>query len=244
MQVWQNERMECPNCQAELKPEKIGSTVYWRCASCGALWFDNKESDFLSEEEAAKLNKIKKQPSFSRLNYTCPRDKTKLKYDGYYYRCYSCGGLMASSASILEEKMAKRQRLASTLKKPISFSQMKNVVIFALAVLFVGVNVSLVNGLRHRLTLETQAQQVKSTLQIHAVNQDKLALYFNTEEPYRTTALFKSADRQWEQVINPNYSLNHFLIVSRPSKATKVQVRLQSVKNEEYLTEEVALEPR
>ncbi len=236
--------MECPNCQTELKPEKIGSTVYWRCGSCGALWFDNKESDFLSEEEASKLNKINKQPSFGQLNYTCPRDQSQLKYDGHYYRCYSCGGLMAAPASILEEKMAKRQKLVSTLRRPISFGQMKQVVIFALAILFVGINVSLVNGLRHRLSLETQAQQIKSDLKIHIVSQNKLALYFNTEEPYRTTALFTSADKQWEKIINSNYSLNHFLIVDKPAQATKVQVRLQSVKNEEYLTEKVQLEPR
>jgi len=52
MQIWQNDAMKCPNCSKPLQPEKIGSTVYWRCSSCGALWFDNKENDFLTEDEA------------------------------------------------------------------------------------------------------------------------------------------------------------------------------------------------
>jgi len=233
--------MKCPNCQKELKPERIGSTVYWRCHSCGALWFDNKENDFLTEEEAKELAKYKKQPTFGKLKYLCPRDKQALKYEKHYYHCYVCGGVMASAKAILEEKKSARRQWAENFQKPINLSQLKQVVIFALIILFVGLNISLVNALKQRYSLTIQAKEIKNNLQIRQINRSKLALYFTTDEPCQTTAVFENSQKSWEKVINPNYSLNHFLIVNKPELETTVRVKLRSIKNEETFSEKVAL---
>lgn len=237
MQLWQNENMKCPHCGASLKPEKIGSTVYWRCHSCGALWFDNKESDFLTEEEAEKLLSLRPQASFSKLKYHCPRDKHELKYDDYYLRCYSCGGLLTNAQAILEEKQAKKTKLSAQLTKPMRLSQLKNVVIFASIALFLVINFQLFNSLRNRLTSSTQAQQIQANLQIKQINQNKLAVYFTTEEPYRAKAVLKNKNRQWEVIISPEYTLNHFLLMNKPKTATTITIKLISLKNELTLSQ-------
>ncbi len=241
MQIWQNDAMKCPNCSKPLQPEKIGSTVYWRCSSCGALWFDNKENDFLTEDEAKKLSGLSPQPSFGKLEYHCPRDKSPLKFDQYYYRCYTCGGVMAAGGGILEEKTRKRAQTMPNIKKPIGLNQMKHVVIFALAIVFVGLNISLVSSLRHRYSLTTQASEIESNLQIRTVSKSKLAIYFTTTEPYRTTAKFTNSQKSWEKMINSSYSLNHFLIVEKPELPTTVEIQLVSIEGASHQTKPVAL---
>jgi Zn-finger nucleic acid-binding protein len=233
--------MKCPNCGASLSPEKIGSTVYWRCKNCGALWFDNKECDFLTEEEAVKLSKLEPEPSFSKLKYFCPRDKKPLKFDNHYYRCYSCGGILTSANAIVEEKRARREQFSSGSSKPVSFSQMKGVVIFAAVILFLVINFNLINNLKSRLTSTTQAHQVETGLQIRKLNQNKLVLYFTTEEPYRSKAIFKNNKREWKQTISPEYTLNHFLIINKPDLQTTVKIELTSIKNEIQFTKPIVL---
>ena len=235
--------MKCPNCGASLKPEKIGSTVYWRCKECGAFWFDNKESDFLTEDEANKLKELGPQASFSKLKYQCPRDQKTLKFDDHHYRCFSCGGLLTNATAIVEEKKTKRQELSPNLSKPMNLKQLKNVVIFASVALFLIINFNLFNLLKNRLTSTTQAQQIQTNLQIHQLGQNKLALYFTTQEPYRSVAVFKNAKREWELTISPEHALNHFLIVDKPAIRTTVQVRLYSLKKEQELTQPIELTP-
>lgn len=241
VQLWQNESMKCPNCGASLKPEKIGSTVYWRCSTCGAFWFDNKESDFLTEEEAEKLKSLRPQASFSKLKYACPRDNKPLKFDDHHYRCYSCGGLLTNAQAIIEEKQSKQEQFSKRMVKPLSLSQLKKVVIFASIALFLAINFNLFNALKHRLSSSTQAQQITTNLQIHRINQNKLAIYFNTQEPYQTFALFKNQSREWELPISPEYTLNHFLIVEQPKQKTMVQIKLVSLQEEIEITKPIEL---
>lgn len=217
--------------------------MYWCCKECGALWFDNKESDFLTEDEAVKLQSLEPQASFSKLKYLCPRDKEPLKFDDHHYRCFSCGGLLTNATAIVEEKRAKRQELSPNLSKPMSLSQLKTVVIFASIALFLIINFNLLGLLRHRLTSTTQAQQIQTDLQIHQLSQNKLALYFTTQEPYRAVAVFKNVKREWELPISNEHALNHFLIVDKPTTPTTVQIRLYSLKNEQEITQPVNLAP-
>jgi len=148
---------------------------------------------------------------------------------------------MAAGGGILEEKTRKRAQTMPNIKKPIGLNQMKHVVIFALAIVFVGLNISLVSSLRHRYSLTTQASEIESNLQIRTVSKSKLAIYFTTTEPYRTTAKFTNSQKSWEKMINSSYSLNHFLIVEKPELPTTVEIQLVSIEGASHQTKPVAL---
>lgn len=233
--------MNCPNCQQELRPEKISSTVYWRCHNCGVLWFDNKENDFLSEAEANMLNQLKPRAHLDKQNYRCPRCCKKLKYDAYYFRCFHCGGVLGSSLEIVAEKKAKTRAFSSNLNKPFRLGQLKYVVMITLVAVFLGVNYILLTNLSQKVSIQTQAQQVESNIRIQPVTQNRLAVFFSTSEPYSSSLLFENAKGTWEQAISTAPAISHFLIIERPSEPTTVKIRLVSFSHEEFLTQPISL---
>ena len=234
--------VKCPNCSHELKPEKINSTVYWHCHECGALWFDNKENDFLTLEEAQKLDDGK-DVSLSRLKYSCPRDEKPLKYDSYYYRCFSCGGVLTSPSAVVQEKTERATRFKPNLKRPLTLSQLKYVAIFASVAIFIGVNVVLFNNLKEQISIETQAKEIASQIRVRSVGKDKTAIYFSTSAPYKSGARFQNTLGKWSQPISTEPTINHFLIINTPSQLTKLTVKLTSVKNEEELSQAIEIRP-
>ncbi len=148
---------------------------------------------------------------------------------------------MTGAEAIVKEKQDKRKQFSRKLTKPLHFSQLQKVIIFASIAFFLAINFNLFKLLQQRLPISTQAQQIGSNLQIQTINQDKLAVYFNTNEPYRTYALFKNPTRQWELVISPEYTLSHFLILTKPKLKTTIQIKLVSLENQIELTKPIVL---
>ena len=243
MQIWQNDTyyMNCPNCKSAFKPEKIGSTVYWRCSKCNALWFDNKENDFLTLEEANTLKKLAPDCSFSKINYSCPRCNKPLSFDKHYFRCYSCGGVLSSSTAIFDEIKAKTTNFASKIAKPFNISQLKYVAVLGMIIAFIGINFYLFNSFANKMSIQTQAEQISTNIRIQKINNQKLAIYFASTEPYQSVAIFSSDSEKWEKTISKELSLNHFLIIDIPKKPTTLTVRLISANQEELTTVPMAL---
>jgi len=235
--------MKCPNCQNELAPEKIGSTVYWKCGECGALWFDNKENDFLTLDEAEKLQKENPQTSFSQIEFRCPRDHKELKFDSHYFRCFSCGGVLTNAKAIVEEKTAKAKEMAVASGRPFTLGQLKYVTIFTTISVFLGINYFILKNLNTKITTASQAAEVANNIALRSVNDNKLAIYFSTDKPYRSAALFRSPSHEWQQSINDHPETNHFLIIEQPSEVTELRVRLTSTSGEAQLSEVVKIAP-
>jgi Zn-finger nucleic acid-binding protein len=244
MQICDNDEvMKCPNCTKELAPEKLGSTVYWKCSKCGALWFDNKESDFLTLEEAEMLEKENPQTSLSQIEFSCPRDHKELKFDGHYFRCFSCGGVLTTAKAIVEEKSAKAKELSGQINRPFTLSQLRSVTIFAAVTLFLGINYFLLQNFRTKITTASQAAEIAHNIALRPVNNNKLAIYFSTDEPFRSAAIFQNSSQEWQQSINDHPETNHFLIIERPTELTNLRVRLTSPKGEAQLSEVVKIAP-
>ena len=49
--------MNCPKCQSPMTPVKVGIVEVDRCTSCGGLWFDSLEEEWLkTPADAAALD--------------------------------------------------------------------------------------------------------------------------------------------------------------------------------------------
>jgi len=235
--------MKCPNCAKEMRPEKIGGTVYWKCAKCGALWFDNKENDFLTLSEAEMLEKDNPQTSFSKVELYCPRDHKELKYDKHYFRCYSCGGVLTSAKAIVSEKTARAKEFSQSANRPFTLGQLKYVTIFTSIAVFLGINYFILKNLNTKITTSSQAAEISKSIALRPVSNGKLALYFATAEPFYSAALFKNSAKEWQQAISDHPGTNHFLLIEQPTEITLLRVRLTAESGESQLSEEIKIAP-
>ncbi len=232
--------MKCPHCQTLLEPQKIGSVVYWACPKCHALWFDNKENDFLTLEETTELQAKYKKSSLTKEEYNCPRCNKPMSNNLTYHHCYSCGGVLYESKNLVEESETKTKEYTARIKntlKPLQLSQLKSVVIVVGLLVFVGLNVSIFSKLGQKTTIQSQASAIKKQLRFQKVGNGKMAVFFTTEEPFISTAMFSTKSTQWTVEINKEPSVTHFLLFKEPTELTEVKVRLESLKKEITETE-------
>lgn len=235
--------MKCPSCQHEFKPGKIGSTVYWVCGKCYALWFDSKENDFLTIAESEFL--AGKYPSrklrFEAKKGICPRDKHELQLDDFHYHCYICGGILTTAAQIVAEKLEKAEKY-STLssqsnKSRFKFSDFKNVVVMGSVAIFVFLNVVIFKNLSNRITIQSQASEVKTNIRIQKVGDNRIAFFFTTDRPLMSELEFQNDQTTWKLAISAQPSLTHFVLADIPPRDTSFVVKLTSKDNEVITTE-------
>jgi Zn-finger nucleic acid-binding protein len=245
LKFWQNLiYMKCPHCKTTLEPQKIGSVVYWACPKCHALWFDNKENDFLTLEETNKLQAKYNKNSLTKEEYSCPRCNKIMSNNLTYHHCYNCGGVLYESDNLVEETLTKTNKYTAKIKntiKPLQFGQLKSVVIVVGLLVFVSLNVSIFNKLGKKTTIQSQASAIKKQLRFQSVGNNKMAVFFTTEEPFISTALFSNSSSNWTVEINKEPSVTHFLLFEQPNEATQVKVELKSLKNEKIETETIAI---
>ena len=235
--------MHCPNCKHSLKPEKIGSTVYWKCKQCNILWFDNKENDFLTLEEAEQLTQGKSQLELVDKTYLCPRCHKKLNEDTYYYRCYQCGGVLTDSQGLIEEKQNKITQVGQSVKpKPLRLSQFKSVVVVAGILVFFGLNLVIFSHFNNRSSYQSQASSITKEIRFQPINDQQLAIFFTTEQPYLSEAEFSASGRVWNKNISTQSSLTHFLIIESPLSETNLIIKLKTPdNNQEFKTESITV---
>ncbi len=237
--------MICPNCKTEMTPQKIGSTVYWACPKCHTLWFDNKESDFLSIEETETLVKMYSKSHLPNKDYRCPRDNRKLSKNTYHYHCYQCGGLLTTPAELKREKEDKARQFAKDMRTqkglPLRLSDLRSVVIVMGVLLFAGVNTFIFTRLNKKISVQSQAQEIESQIRFQKVNNDQLAIFFTTAEPYASSVKFNASGETWTETISEEPTLAHFLIVKAPPARTMLEILLEPVEGQEFTTAPISV---
>lgn len=221
--------MNCPNCQYELKPKKIENTVYWCCDNCQALWFENKESDFLTLEETKLLHKLYPKTLLLNKKYKCPRCNKELYKEKYQFHCHSCGGSLTSSSKLVEEKKAYALKYKKT--RPITLSQIKSVIVMAALALFFMLNYTIFTNLGKRRGLASQASEIVNNVRIQTLNNQQVMIFFNTENPYISEAQFHNQSRSWIVPINKNPGLTHFLLIDKPKSPTRLVIKIRTTDN-------------
>lgn len=222
--------MNCPNCTHELHPQHIGSVAYFRCTKCNSLWFDNKESDFLTLDEVTALNDEFPGHTFEKKAYTCPRCHKAMTREDYGYHCYFCGGVLTSAQSLLKEKAKKTKQME---KRFAGMPSLRNVVIVSAVFLLVGLNYTIITNLINKKTnLQTQAAEINKFVKVQKVGK-QAAVFFTTNELSRSEIVVKDMDRSGQPTvktleISTEPSLTHFVLVPLPTKNTKLIVRFIS----------------
>ncbi len=231
--------MHCPNCQHELKPKKIASTVYWVCDKCQALWFENKESDFLTLQEARRLHKLYPKALPLNKKYKCPNCHKELYKETYHFHCHSCGGNLTSAVKLVQEKRS--YALQYQKDRPVTLSQMKSIVIMAALALFFLLNYSIITNLGKRQNLASQASEIVNNIRVQSLSNRQVIIFFNTENPYKSEARFQSQGRNWTIPINQQPGLTHFLLIDSPKAPTQLVIKITSLDNLSIETKPIEL---
>ena len=143
--------MICPHCTHELEPQKMGSTVYWLCGSCNALWFDNKETDFLSLDEAKSLTELHNPAVLDHENTCVFIVKTSLQRT-LFLHCYTCGGI--TSCELLVAEAGTSRRAFKNARLPL---KTRTVVILGVLGIFAVLTAPFSTSF-HKTTVTTQAR--------------------------------------------------------------------------------------
>jgi Zn-finger nucleic acid-binding protein len=222
--------MFCPNCQTEAKPEKVQSLVYYRCNNCQALWFDNKDSDFLTLSEAEAIKNSSPSNVVFKQQIICPNCDKQLQVLGkQQFQCYQCGGILTSATQIFKDRLKK----ITEAGRHSSFSkqQLRNVVVLGLLVGFIGLNYLLVKDLSQQRQRVVKAQVLGTNIRVQHLNNQQVAIFFTTEDPYysilylqKTDGLIKAFPINQKQ---PSYT--HLLTMEAPKKGERVEITLLSI---------------
>ncbi len=219
--------MICPHCTHELEPQKMGSTVYWLCGSCNALWFDNKETDFLSLDEAKSLTELHNPAVLDHEKYLCVHCKKRLYKEPYFLHCYTCGGVLTSCELLVAEKQERAEELSK--KRPFAFKDLRTVVILGVLGIFAVLNVTLLNKLSTKTTVTTQASDLK--VQVQYVGKNKLAVFFSTEKQLRSTLVIRLRNGKVQTItMSDEPSYTHFAVIDKPEN-NEAEIILREVKN-------------
>lgn len=217
----------------------MGSCVYWSCASCHTLWFDNKENDFLTLEETEAL--AKKFPKKTTLgkNYSCPRCNQELYKDDYYFRCSTCGGVLSEPSALAKEQMNKAKRYAKDGR--FTLSQIRSVVVLAAVFVFFGINYVMISAMQRKSTIQTQAAELLNSVHVRNVSNNQMALFFTTDQPLMSAAHFYTPARQWNTVINQSPRIDHFIVFDKPDESATVTIILSDTTGRRVASQEINL---
>lgn len=232
--------MNCPHCHKELVPQQLGSTVYWGCESCHVLWFDNKESDFLTIDEAQMLHDTYPEKLVLGKSYQCPRCNEALYKDAYYLRCATCGGVLTDGASLVKETQQKAKKFIASGR--LTLAQVRSIVVLGAIFIFFGINYVILSTLQHKSTLQTQAAELKTNVHVRNVNNSQMALFFTTDRPYISVAHFYTRSTQWDMVINKEPRIDHFVIFDKPTEQTSVTIILSDVTGKTVSSKEISID--
>lgn len=232
--------MYCANCKKELIPQHQGNIAYWACTQCHLLWFDNKESDFITLEEAEKIYATFPKAVLKKTNYSCVRCHKNMTYEHSEYRCYFCGGMLTTAKHLLNEKRTKADKISK--QKYFSLPHFKTVAIMSALVLLIGVNIGIFNNLGQKTTIASQASEIDKFIRIQRVNNKQIAVFFTTNELCTTQAIIATTQPngtiQTSMLdISTEPSLTHFILLPIPENKTMLTIRFTTKQTDVQVTD-------
>ena len=232
--------MNCPNCHKEMAPQQLSSSIYWSCESCDALWFDNKENDFLTLDEAEILQKSYPERISPTKSYQCPHCNEALYKDPYYFRCSTCGGVLSDAHGLVKDTQQKASRFMKLGR--LTLAQIRSVVVVGALVAFFSLNYVIFKTLERKSTIQTQAAELATNIHIRNVNNNQMALFFTTDRPYTSVAHFYTRSIKWETLINKEPKIDHFVVFDKPAEPASVTIVLTDTKGKTVSSKEISID--
>lgn len=117
--------MLCPECNATLSPIQLttatGNVVLDYCATCGGIWSDQGEINFVKLKDLGPLSRLLPQkPQHPTIQYhLCPKDRNTLELfkgesvpaDISIFRCQVCGGIFFPEGTLPNFKHAQESKI-------------------------------------------------------------------------------------------------------------------------------------
>lgn len=202
--------MFCPDCNQKLLPLTLktdtGNITIDYCASCGGVWADQGEVNFIKEKDLGSLKSVLPLDYIPVLNpsHFCPRDREKLtlfKSESVpqnleIYRCQKCSGIWFPQNSFLTFKEAQATKLDYFKKWNIPLHSIYAILlpVLLIAVMTGGIAATLI-GLKDGTDTRTRAKDVLSEPLVVSPEDGQVLISFST---------YKEATTKIKYWLNPN----------------------------------------
>ncbi len=189
--------MLCPECNHPLLPIEVKSLTQNvqldYCGSCGGVWTDSGEINFIDEKElAAVAGLLPKFPVHSQIQYNlCPRDRATLaifKAESIpvnldVLRCPTCGGLWFPDSNILKFKKAQEVKLNYFKAWNIPLPSIYAILLPAFLLVILGASLfATISGINQGQDIRSRAHDLISKPIILHPAQDQIVINFTTEK--------------------------------------------------------------
>ncbi len=190
--------MLCPECNHQLKPialtAKTGTITLDYCDTCGGIWSDRGEVNFLKRRDLGPLmHLLPKNPTHPSI-YTlpCPKDQNTLRYargesipaNVDLFRCDECGGIWFSENALIQFKKAQEVKLSyfKTWNIPLHSIYAVLLPILFIAIISGGL-IATLSGIYISREARTSAEDMISTPLVLYLEPDQTLIHFTTNTP-------------------------------------------------------------
>lgn len=119
--------MQCPKCDAQMKPATVAGVQFDRCEACEGMWFDLREHEHLRAKDGVARRVDTGDAAKGRANndirdFDCPRCHTQMVKMVFvdqphirYESCNTCGGVYLDAGEFRDLQhlsLAERVKLA------------------------------------------------------------------------------------------------------------------------------------